>query len=325
MKRIDRRTFVSSLALPTLSFFSGKTLSADSTKPLSIYVPAPPGGGTDMAARVLSKAITKQQGRPVIVENRPGAFGVIAAQGVMRTPPDGNTLLLTHTGAMLLPAMQRNLLVDVMRDFQPVSMVCTSSNLLIVASKTEVNTVRDFAEWSKKRTNGASVGSFGAGSTSHIHVELLNKALGGHATHVPFQGAAPLLQALIGGQLDAGFNERASMLAHLNNPAIKVLATTGDSRSSLLPGVPTMREAGYVGFEPIGFIALFAPSKVAPEVIKALSDGFQSLYRDEEVRNALLTLGFTPEYASASDLGEIIFRDRPKWESVIRGANIRIE
>ncbi|GAD24549.1 tripartite tricarboxylate transporter substrate binding protein [Acidovorax sp. MR-S7] len=324
MSSINRRIFVSSLGLPALPLAS-KSFAAPSAKPLYIYVPAPPGGGTDMAARALGQAITKQQGRTVIIENRPGAFGMIAAQGAMRAPADGNTLLITHTAAILLPAMQRNLLVDVTREFQPVSMVCTSSNLLICPSKLGVRNLAEFLDWAKGKPDGASVGSFGTGSTSHINVELLKKTLQGKVTHIPFQGSSPLLQALIGGQLDAGFNERATMLGHVKNPAIKVLATTGESRSSQLPEVQTMKEAGYAGFEPAGFIALFAPAKVAPEVVADLSSKIQDLYQDEGLRNALQTLGFTPQNASASGLAELISRDRPKWESVIRDSNIRID
>ncbi len=294
-------------------------------KPLRIVVPGPPGGGTDMLARALGVGLAKSLGQPVVVDNKPGASGIIAAQSVLSAPHDGYTLYLGFTSMIQLPALMPVIPVNFRKDFAPVSLMAVGSDLLAVSSRLPAGSVADFVKLAKASPGKLTIGSYGNGTSAHLHAELLKKRAGIDLIHVPYKGAAPLLTDLLAGQIDAAFIDQSTANAQLNSPRLRFLALTGTQRFKPLPKLPTFGELGYAGFEPNGFMAMFVPAGTPAPVLQKLSREIAAQVRGADLSKRLDDIGMLAAGSSAEELAAMMSRDAPLWAQVIRECNIKLE
>lgn len=323
---ITRRTFVGVLSalgacVSTAALAQGA--EAYPRQVIRIIVPYPAGGATDTLARMMASKLQEAWGQTVIVENKPGASGTIGNDMVAKSPPDGYTVLLGITAIVQVPALMPNLGYDVMKDLQPLAQVASTNSMLVVPKSAPVNTLKEFVELAKANPRKYNYGSYGVGTSSHIQGSLLNLQAKLDLTHVPYKGAAPLLQDLRGGQLFSAFIDMATARPHLE--AMKPLAVTGPRRNTLLPEVPTFAELGYQSFEPLGWFALFMPSGVPAPIAKKFADEANRILHQPDVIQRIEGLGMTPGGMPTADFAKVVRDDAAVYARIIREANIRLE
>jgi tripartite-type tricarboxylate transporter receptor subunit TctC len=290
---------------------------------IRIVVPYPAGGATDTLGRLMATKLQEAWGQTVVVDNKPGASGTIGNDMVAKAAPDGHTVLLAITAIVQVPALMPNLPYDVMKDLQPLAQVASTNSLLAVPRTSTVSTLKEFVAQVKAQPGKLNYGSYGVGTSSHIQGSLLNLQAGLDLVHVPYKGAAPLLQDLRGGQLSSAFIDMATARPHLE--AMKPLAVTGPRRNPLLPNVPTFAELGYHSFEPLGWFALFMPAGVPAPIAKKFADEANRILRLPDVVQRIEGLGMTPGGMPTADFAKVVRDDAAIYARIIREANIRLE
>lgn len=294
-------------------------------KAVNIVVPYPAGGATDIIGRVLAKQLSDIWGQPVIVENKTGAAGVVGNEAVARSPKDGYTLLLGITQMVQAPSLYKKLPYDINKDFTPIGLVARSSDLFVVAADTPVKTLKEFVALVKKNPGKYSFGSYGAGSSSHIHGEMLNDQAKLDMVHVPYRGAAPLMQDLMGGQVNSAFVDSGSSRQHLGSERFKVLAVSGTRRLPALPNVPTLAELGYHSFEPYGWFGVFVPSGTPAAIVDSLSQVLQRVLHEPEVVARIEGLGLLTASEDSKAFAKTVAADQQVWAKVIKASNITLD
>ena len=269
---IRRRTITSTLVCllaGTLALPTAVSAQTYPSKPVTLVVPFAPGGGADTVARFVATQLQQRLGQPVVVDNKPGAGGALAADAVRRAPPDGHTLMIVTNTFVTNPAISKSS-YDPVRDFTPVTTLGTSPYLLLVQQGAEFKSLADRVRAGKARPDKLNFGSAGNGSITHLLGELLKQQAGFNAQHVPYKGTAAALVDLLGGQLQFVFADTASAMPHVKAGKLRALATTAPARSPLLPDVPTSAEAG-AKVEVVGFYGLLAPAGLPVEVLSKLN------------------------------------------------------
>jgi tripartite-type tricarboxylate transporter receptor subunit TctC len=324
---ITRRRLVGALpALAALAATPGAFAQGADSYPrqlIRLVVPYPAGGATDTLARLMATKLQEAWGQNVIVDNKPGASGTIGNDLVAKAPPDGHTVLMAITAIVQVPALMPNLPYDVMKDLQPLAQVANTNSLLAVPRTSNVSTLKDFVVMAKAQPGKLNYGSYGVGTSSHIQGSLLNLQAGLDLAHVPYKGAAPLLQDLRGGQLSSAFIDMATARPQLD--AMKPLAVTGTKRNPLLPNVPTFAELGYHSFEPLGWFALFMPAGVPAPIAKKFADEANRILRLPDVVQRIESLGMTPGGMPTAEFAKVVREDAAVYARIIREANIRLE
>ena len=290
---------------------------------IRIVVPYPAGGATDTLARMMSSHLQTAWSQTVIVENKPGASGAIGNDMVAKAAPDGYTVLMAITAIVQIPPLMPNLPYDVMRDLQPLAQVANTNSLLAVPKSSPFKDLKDFIAQVKANPRKYDFGSYGVGTSSHIQGSLLNLQGGLDLVHVPYKGAAPLLQDLRGNQLSSAFIDMATARPHLD--AMRALAVTGTRRNPVLPDVPTFAELGYHSFEPVGWFGLFMPSKVPAPIAKKFADESNRILRLPEVVQRIEALGMTAGGMPTAEFAKVVRDDAAIYAKIIRDANIRLE
>ena len=321
-----RRTVAGALSALGLCAASGAFAQGAEAYPrqvIRIVVPYPAGGATDTLGRLMATKLQETWGQTVIVENKPGASGTIGNDLVAKSPPDGYTVLLGITAIVQVPALMPNLGYDVMKDLQPLAQVASTNSMLVVPKSSPVNTLKEFVELVKANPRKYNYGSYGVGTSSHIQGTLLNMQAKLDLVHVPYKGAAPLLQDLRGGQLSSAFIDMATARPHLE--AMKPLAVTGPRRNPLLPEVPTFAELGYHSFEPLGWFALFMPSGVPAPIAKKFADEANRILHQPDMIQRIEGLGMTPGGMPTAEFAKVVRDDAAVYARIIREANIRLE
>ena len=297
------------------------------TKPLRIVVPFAPGGQPDVVARALAEPLSKSLGQPVIVENRPGAGGNIAAEAVAKSAPDGHTLLMGTNGPLAVsPALYRNLPYDPLKDLAPVTLVGTSPNLIAVNPSTGVTTLKALVEKAKAEPGKLNFSSVGKGSISQLSMELLNSVAGIQTVHIPYNGGAPAVTALIAGDVQILSLNPTALVPQMQAGKARVLAQTSARRSPLIPDIPTVAESGYPGFEADVWMAVMAPAKTPPEAIQRLNVELVKIIRDAELRSKLWDRQWIdPIGSSPEEVAAVIRREGEKWARTVKAAGIALE
>lgn len=297
------------------------------TRALRIVVPFAPGGQPDVVARSLAEPLSKALGQPVVVENRPGAGGNIAAEAVARAAPDGLTLLMGTNGPIAVsPALYRNLPYDPLRDLAPVTLVGTSPNLIAVNAATGVTTLKGLVEKARAAPGALNFSSVGKGSISQLSMELLNSVAGIRTVHIPYNGGAPAVTALIAGDVQMLSLNPTALIPQVQAGKARIVAQTSARRSPLIADVPTVAESGYPGFEADVWMVVMAPAKTPPEAIERLHAELAKIIRSPALKASLWDrqwidpVGSTPDEAAA-----VIRRETEKWARVVREANITVE
>jgi tripartite-type tricarboxylate transporter receptor subunit TctC len=295
-------------------------------KPVRFVVAYPPGGATDITARILGRALDKRWGQPVIVDNRPGASGMIGAELVVRSAPDGYTLLVGYTPEVSLNKLIfRKMNYDPERDLIPITLLTSSPLVLAVHPSVVVKSVRDLIALAKSSPGTVNYASPGIGGQQHLASEYLALATGAKFTHVPYKGTGQAMTDLLGGQVHMMFASIAPLLPHLRAGKLVPLGIADVKRSSLLPEVPTFSESGIERFEFVNWFGLFAPAGTPPALIEQLNRDVVAAMRQEDTKQALAAQGLDLRPGTAKEFADFIQEEMAKYGRIAREANVRIE
>jgi tripartite-type tricarboxylate transporter receptor subunit TctC len=318
---------ISRAAIVAITAFSfGAALAADPypTRPIRMIVGFAPGGGTDLTARPVAQKLSELLGQQVIVENRPGAAGNIATEQVARATPDGYTLLMGTIAALAInPGLYGNLRFDPETDFAPVIQVVDATNVLVLHPSVPANSVKELIELA--RQSSLSAGSSGIGATGHLSIELFNLMAGVKLVHVPYKGGGPAMGDLVGGQVHLIFATAASAIPHIKSGRIKGIAVTTAKRSSLLPELPTLSEAGLAGFDANNWYGLVVPAKTPRAIIDQLNAEVTKILNMPDVRTTLFNQGLDPAPGTPEQFGAYIKSERAKCAKVIKESGAKAE
>jgi tripartite-type tricarboxylate transporter receptor subunit TctC len=291
-----------------------------------MIVPFAAGGPADTIARLIGRAMGNKLGQPVVVDSRSGAGGVVGVEATARSRPDGQTIVLSGTGALVaLPHRMARMPYDPLRDLAPISLVIRVPHLLAVSPKLPVRTLPELLARARQKPGDLTFGSSGTGSTPHLAGELFRQRAGLDLVHVPYRGAAPAVTDLIAGQIDMILADLPVLLPHVRGGAVKALAIAAPERSATLPEVPTMAEAGLPGMESDTWYALLAPAGTPPDRIGLLQQALVAALNDPETRQALLEQGGNLIGGTPDELATFLRQETAKWGEVIRTAQIRMD
>lgn len=295
-------------------------------KPIKLINGFPAGGGADILARLVAERLSAALGQPMLVENRTGATGMIAAQSVAASAPDGYTLLLyTMNMACTSPIMPGNKInIDPDKDLVPIVIIAGLDNLLYVSPATPFKTVKDVIEGAKANPGKLTYGSSGVGGSYHLWAAQFTQMADIEMLHVPFRGGPPAIAEIIAGRVDMMFGNLAEILPHIRSGAVRPIAFTSVPPSPVLPGIPTIA-ATLPGYGADNWFGLGAPAGTPPEIVARLNAEVNRLVKDKDFADKLVALGFQPAGGSVADMKATIQRDRAKWKIVIDASNIRAE
>jgi tripartite-type tricarboxylate transporter receptor subunit TctC len=307
------------LALPVVAHAQGFP-----TKPVRIIVPFPPGGTTDILARDLGQQLGQKWGVPTIVDNKAGASGTIGSEQVVRSAPDGYTLLLTATHHVINPSLRNNLPYDTKRDFTPLALIATSPNVLLATPTFPAQNISDLIRMAKEKPGTLSFASTGIGGANHLAGELFKSMAGVDMVHVPYKGAAPAMNDLLGGQIPLMFDSVPTVLQYVKSGRLKALGVTSLKRVPQLPDVPTIDEAGVKGFEAMAWFGLYGPAGLSPELTKKIAADVGEALRSPELREKFGKLGVDPGMSTQPEFAVFVNAEMDKWALVIKRAKITI-
>lgn len=295
-------------------------------RPVTLVVPSAPGGTTDFTARLIADGLTRALGQPVIVDNKSGASGNIGNQFVAKAKADGYTLLVAYSGYQVgNPHLFAKAGWDPIKDFAPVAMLTRAPQLLVVRESLPVNTLADLIAYAKANPGKLNFASSGNGSIQHIAGELFKQLTATSITHVPYKGAGPAVQDLLGGQVDIFITTPASVVSQVKAGKLKALATTGAARLAALPQVPTAAEAGLKGFSLDSWFALYAPAGTPAEIVQTLNAEIGKILAQPETRRKAEESGTDVERMTPSQLAEFTRKELDYWGKVIKSAKITAE
>jgi tripartite-type tricarboxylate transporter receptor subunit TctC len=294
--------------------------------PVKIVVPYPAGGSNDIIARILAQKLTERNGQPFLVENRGGASGNIGAEAVASSDPDGYTLLLAAPPPLTTnTALYKNLKFDPSRAFAPVSLVASVPIVLVVHPSVAARTVKELVALAKAKPGTLDFGSSGNGSTNHLAGELLKSMTGIDIVHVPYKGAAPAMNDLIGGHIPMMFDNMPAVLPQVQSHVINAIAVAGANRASAMPDVPTVAESGVSGFEASSWFGLVAPAKTPAPVLAKLEGEVEAVLKMPEVQKRLTELGAEPGAISGDAFGKYLADETVKWAKIIRASGVTMD
>ncbi|CAN7513203.1 tripartite tricarboxylate transporter substrate binding protein [Pseudorhodoferax sp. LjRoot39] len=295
-------------------------------KPVTLVVPTAAAGGTDTIARVIADALGRRLGQSFVVDNRPGANGILGVEAGARAAPDGYRLLFTYAASVVVnPSLYRKLPFDPQKDLVPIAQVGRGGNLLLVRKDLPVTTLQEFVDYARARPDKLSYCSWGAGSGGHLAMESLKKQAGIVMVHVPYKGSSPCVNDLIGGQVDAAFADTSSTVEIVRAGRLKALANSGPSRLPMLPDVPTMTEAGFP-FHNYAWYGLFAPAKTPPAVVHKLNEAVNAALQDRAVVQRMRELNFNDlPQTTPGQFGATIAQDLRDWAALVKSIGLQLE
>jgi len=294
-------------------------------KPIRLIAPFSPGASTDVVGRLLAAKLTESWGQTVIVENRPGAGGIVGAAYVAKAPPDGYTLLMGSVGSLGTLGLRKNPPYDPVRDFAPITLGVRAASALVVHPSLPVTSVKQLIAFARAHPVELNYASSGVGSPSHLAMEFSNSLAGVQTVHIPFKGPAEATTELLTGRSHIIIQSAVSTLAHLQSGRLRVLATTGSARMTELPDVPTMIEAGLTGYEVYVWYGVLAPAGTSPEIVARLNHELVRIFNLPDVKAKLLAQGGELATGSPAEFTEFIRNDVAKWNKVIRAAKMEQE
>jgi tripartite-type tricarboxylate transporter receptor subunit TctC len=294
--------------------------------PVRIVVGFPPGGGTDALARVLSVKLTQMWSQQVVVENKAGVAGVLAAEYVSTQPSDGSVLLMAHINShALAPSLQPKLRYDLQRDFVPIVLVGVTPNLLIANPNAQAKTVKEIVALCKAQPGKVSFGSAGSGSAQHLALEMFKLRAKVDALHIPYKGSGPLLTDLIGGQIQYSFDTMTAATPHVKNGRVIAIAQTRTKRAKGHPSVPTMQEEGFADFEATTWYGLVGPGKLPSAIAQKINTDVNAVLAMADVQERLDTYGAEDGGGTAEKFTAFMQTERAKWAKVVKDAGVKGE
>jgi tripartite-type tricarboxylate transporter receptor subunit TctC len=323
---MHRRFALLATAAATVAPLTTFAQGAWPARPITMVVPTAPGGTTDFTARLISDALGQALGQPIVVDNKPGASGNIGNQIVARAKPDGYTLLMSYSGYHVgNPHLFKQAGWDPIKDFAPVAMVTRAPQVIVVNSKVPFDTLAGLIDHAKKNPGKLNYASSGNGSIQHIAGELFKQLTGTFITHIPYKGAGPAVQDLLGGQIELFMTTPAAVVSQVQAGRLKALAVTGKQRLAALPNVPTASEAGLKGFELDSWFALYAPAGTPSDIVQRLNTEVAKVLSSPEAKKKATDAGTGVETMTPAQLGEYTSKELAYWGKVIKGAKITLD
>lgn len=323
LKRLSRVFFAVSLAVPT-----AVAIAADvyPSQPINIVVAYPPGGSTDVAARLLAQDLSKRLNQQVVVDNRSGAAGAVGTMNVVRAAADGHTVLFASSAELTVaPALRKSITYDVDRDLVPVAMVAQVPFILAVNNDLPVNSVQELVAYVKANPGKVNYSSFGNGTSNHMVGESLKLEANLDMEHVPYRGSAPSLQDLVGGQVQMTFDTITALMPLIEAGRVKPLAIATAERSALVPNLPTVAESGFPGFTGGTWFGVMAPRGTPPEVVEKLSLAIRDSLNSPEIAEQLSQRGFIPTPRDPAGLTEQIQKESARWKAVQEKIDLQLD
>ena len=313
------------LCLTLLAVAPRSALAAYPDKPIRIIVPFAPGGGVDIMARLIGDFMSKDFGRAVIVENRPGAGTIVGTMAAASSAPDGYTLMLASTPFAINPSINAKLPYDSFKAFTPVALIARSFDIVVVNPKLPFMSIQDVIAYARANPGKLNFGSPGIGSSPHLAGEIFKSMAHVDITHVPYKGSAPALTDLLGGQIQMIFSTVPAAASYVRSGQLRALAVTSAQRSAAYPDLPTVAEAGVTGYLVEGWYGLYAPTGTAPDVVNLLNASVAKaigagVFKAIETNEGLMFVPGTPEA-----FGRFVLEDAARWQNAVKDANIQVQ
>lgn len=316
------------LMVTALLFFLVAPVIAQSypAKSIRVIVPSSPGDASDVIARLVALRLSTALGQAVIVENRPGAGGVIGSQVAAKSTPDGYTLIMGNAGSHgINAAMYAKLPYDIQRDFVPISQVAIAPNVMVIDPAIPAKSLAEFVAYAKSQPGKLWYGSGGNGTSAHLSAELFKSISGLDIQHVPFKGSVQALGGVMGGQVAMFIGNMPPTVTLIKAGKLRALAVTTRTRSALMPELPTISEAGFASFETVAWFGVLAPAGTPPEIVTKLGIEIAKIARTSDMRDKLMALGAEPIGSTPSEFKAIIDSDIVKWKALVQKQSIAIE
>ena len=316
------------LSLCLLSLFAIHVNAQDvyPNKPIRLYVGFAPGGGTDIAARIIVPYLSKELGQPIVIENKPGVGGNIATEIISKASPDGYLIMLSSVGPLAYSPHIFKLGYDPLKDLTPIGLGVTSGNALIVnPQELKIKTLAEYVAIAEKKPGGLAYGSSGAGSGGHLAGELFAATAKINLVHIGYRGGGPAINDLLGGTVPSLFATIITAKQLIESGKVTALAVTSRSRSKALPNVPTIAELGYPGYEAANWYAFIAPPKTPAAIVNKLNTAINKALRDPEIKERLLLQGLDPTPSSPEEMAAYVKKENILWGGVIAKAGIKID
>jgi tripartite-type tricarboxylate transporter receptor subunit TctC len=324
---LNRRRFVglATAAIAAPSILSSRASGADwPVKPVRVVVPFTPGGSTDITARLVSNRLQEVWGQSVVVENKPGAGGNIAADMVAHSDPDGYTIFIVGPGMATNQFLYPSLTYDPVSDFAPVTMLITQPNLMCVPNSSPAKSVKEFIDYCHANKGKVTYASSGNGTTLHLSGELFKKLANVEMTHIPYRGGAPAINDLIPGRVDVIFDNMPSIISHVRAGSLRGLAVTTGERVGVVPDIPTIAET-VPGFDVFSWFGFFVPAKTPKDIVARINADTNAALVYPAVKSRFDDLGANPKGSTPTELAAFLKSEIDKWGPVIREAKIRVE
>ncbi len=316
---------ISFLFLTILAFPPQSAQAAFPDRPIRLIVPFAPGGGVDIIARVLADFMSKDLGKPVIVENKPGAGTIVGTAAAASSSPDGYTLLMASTPFAIIPSINANLPYDTFKAFAPVALVARSFDIVVVNPKLPIKSVQDVIAYAKANPGKLNYGSPGIGTSPHLAGELFKSLAHVDMTHVPYKGSAPAITDLLGGQIQLMFSTVPSAASYVSGGQLRALAVTSAQRSAAYSDLPTVAEAGVADYVVEGWYGLCAPTGTAPDVVNLLNASVANAIRAGIFRTIETNEGLTFALGTPEDFGRFWLGEAARWSNVVKNAHIKAQ
>jgi tripartite-type tricarboxylate transporter receptor subunit TctC len=295
-------------------------------KPIRLVVGVPPGGSTDLIARIVGEQLGKQMGQPVVIENRGGAAGNIGAELVAKAPPDGYTLFLAPIGTVAInPSLYASMPFDPVRDFAPVSQLTSLPMVMLLNPSIKATTVQEFVAYARANPGSVNFASGGSGTGTHLAGELFKMRTGIEMTHVPYKGNGPAMTDLLGGRVVVMFDQISTGLPQLQSGKLRALGVTTAKRSPAVPEIPTLAEVGLPGFDMTTWHGIVAPAGTPPAVIAKLNAEVVKAVNTPEVREKFKTNGIDPVSSTPEQFGALIQSEIARWRDVVKASGAKVD
>jgi tripartite-type tricarboxylate transporter receptor subunit TctC len=321
------RRSIGAVAFVALLALGSSAAQADyPDRPIRIIVPYTPGGTIDVVARMIGPRLTAAWGQPVVIDNRPGAGGNIGADAVAKAPPDGYTLFLaTNAPLTINVAAYQNIRYDPLRDFVPITVAGENPIMLVAHPSLPASSVRELIALAKAKPGDLAAGTSGLGTTAHLSLAQFNKLAGVDVRHIPYRGGVPSLTAAVAGEVPMAFSDNVPAMPLVRDGRLKALATTGQRRSGISPDVPTMVEAGLLGFDIVATSWFAAPGGTPMDIVRKLNREVLRALNDPEFRDKLRTMGLDPLGFTSEEAAAFLRSELPRWKAIVTEAGVKLE